>query len=577
VGKPLFRGNITGFREMKRRLEELCRNEFELLVVGGGIHGAAAAREGVRLGLKTALIEKGDFGEATSANSLKIIHGGLRYLQDLDLRRMRESIRSRREMMRTAPHLVSPLGCVIPTRGFGLRSKYALRAALLLNDLISWDRNRGVRPSNRLPAGRILSREESLRIVGGEREYGLTGGALWYDGLALDSERLTLTFVKEAALRGACAANYVKGRRLIVRNGKVYGIEAEDVLSGAVLEIKAPVVLNAAGPWLTSLPGPENLGPLAEVRWVKAINVIVKKNLFEDFAVGLQGPKERAGENGLIKKGKRFYFFVPWLGRTMIGTHYTFFSGSPDTLRVEPRELEEFISDINAARPPTPLAPEDVAFVHVGLLPAPRGKDDLDPESQLYAHAQLIDHGKTGGPAGLVSLRTVKYTTAPVVARRALKLVLKRYFPGRTPAAFPEPRDSQTDTDNQEARPAGRSGNNDLVVRHLKRTYGSQWREVRDYCTEGDGGEWISDDPPLLEGEIVYFIEKEMAQKLSDLVLRRSNLGAVGRPPESVLRKAADIAAPGLGWDENRKRNEVKEVLDRYFPAGSPETLHDEA
>ena len=148
---------------MKRDPARLGREVFDVLVIGGGIHGAAAARAAAARGLLTALIEQDDFGQATSANSLKIVHGGLRYLQHADIAKLRDSVRARREMFRRFPHLVAPLPCVLPTRGLGLRSRPAMAAALLLNDVLSADRNLGVAPASRLPRGRTISQAELKR------------------------------------------------------------------------------------------------------------------------------------------------------------------------------------------------------------------------------------------------------------------------------------------------------------------------------------------------------------------------------------------------------------------------------
>jgi len=183
---------------MKRDLDNIASQNFDVLIIGGGIHGAAIARETALAGLKTVLIEKKDFSHATSSNSLKIIHGGLRYLQDLNIKRMRESVnikrmresvKSRKEMMRVAPHLVKPLGCVMPLYGWGIKGKEVMRTALFLNDMISYDRNHSLDACQHLLPGKILSKEQCLRYVPGLDQQGLRGACLWYDALAINTER----------------------------------------------------------------------------------------------------------------------------------------------------------------------------------------------------------------------------------------------------------------------------------------------------------------------------------------------------------------------------------------------------
>jgi glycerol-3-phosphate dehydrogenase len=216
---------------MIREIDKLAKNAFDVLIIGGGIYGIAVALETARAGLRTGLIEQTDFSHATSANSLKIIHGGLRYLQHLNIRRMRESIRSRNLMMYSAPHLVTGLGCIMPTYGHGLKGKEVMAFALLLNDLIGLDRNHAIDKRNHLPRGKIIPKDQCLKMFPNIKEDGLTGGCLWYDALALNSERLGLTFLLESIKHGALAANYVEANKLKIDDGRVIGVSAKDLLS----------------------------------------------------------------------------------------------------------------------------------------------------------------------------------------------------------------------------------------------------------------------------------------------------------------------------------------------------------
>jgi len=234
---------------MRRDWSGLDRQTVDVLVVGGGIHGAAAARECARRGLSTVLVEQGDFGHATSANSLKIMHGGLRYLQHLNLARMRDSIRARREMLRLAPHYVRPLACVIPNAGFGVRSNLFMRVALWANDLVGWDRNRGLAPADRLPQGRILSRRRFSEIVPGTIAESCSGASLWYDALAVNSERLTLTFVQAAVAAGAWVFNHAALEEVRFTGGRVSEARIRDLMDGREYVLSVRAVVNAAGPW----------------------------------------------------------------------------------------------------------------------------------------------------------------------------------------------------------------------------------------------------------------------------------------------------------------------------------------
>ena len=215
---------------MKRDIDRLSHETFDVTIVGGGIYGAMAAWDASSRGLKVALIEKGDFGNATSANTQKIIHGGLRYLQHFDFKRMRESIRERRNWLRIAPHLVRPMPVMMPTHGAGMKSKFAMSCAMFLNDLISLDRNRGIKSKKRhISRCRVISKKECLSRAKGLDSNRVTGAAIWNDAQVLHSERLTLSVVREASEHGAALFNYVECTGFDVSENRIQGVLCRDV------------------------------------------------------------------------------------------------------------------------------------------------------------------------------------------------------------------------------------------------------------------------------------------------------------------------------------------------------------
>ena len=310
---------------MKRDLNALSGATHDLLIVGGGIHGSIAAWDATLRGLRVALIERADFGGATSANSLRIVHGGLRYLQQADFARMRESIRERRAFLRIAPHLVRPLGFLVATHGLSGRSRGAMRVALGIADLVGFDRNRGLDPHRRVPAGRTISRTDCLEICPALETAAITGGAIWYDAQSIDSERLTLGFLLAAAERGMTAANYVEARELIVKNGRIQGARATDHRSGESFEIRAHTVLNAAGPWVERLvrkaDADQEASPLAV-----GVNLVVRRPPI-DLAVGF--PSRTTASDDPVCGGGRYLFMTPWRSSTLIGTAYRVWRGRP--------------------------------------------------------------------------------------------------------------------------------------------------------------------------------------------------------------------------------------------------------
>ena len=239
---------------IKRNLSSLADREFDVVVIGGGIFGACAAWDAALRGLSVALIERRDFGSGASANSFKMVHGGIRYLQHADVYRIRESSRERNALLRIAPHLVSPLPVMIPTYGHGREGKELLSAGMRLYDFVTLDRNKGLDdPDRRIPRCRMLSRGECLSTLPGLDAKGLTGGALFHDGQVHNTPRLVLAFLQSAASEGAVVANYIEATALLRAGDSVTGVRARDTLTDDTLEVRARVVLNCSGPWAERL------------------------------------------------------------------------------------------------------------------------------------------------------------------------------------------------------------------------------------------------------------------------------------------------------------------------------------
>ena len=225
-----------------------------MVIVGGGVFGGCAAWDAASRGLSIAVIERGDFGQATSANSFKMVHGGIRYLQHGDIVRLRQSSRERNALLRLAPHLVHPLPIVIPTYGRGMKSRAAMAAAMKIYDWAAFDRNRGINdPQRMIPRGRSISRGEVLDMFPGLEPTGLTGAAVFRDAQMYNPPRLVLAFVQSAVAAGATAVNYVEATGFLKNGDRVSGIAARDTLTGESFDIRATETLNAAGPYAEHL------------------------------------------------------------------------------------------------------------------------------------------------------------------------------------------------------------------------------------------------------------------------------------------------------------------------------------
>jgi glycerol-3-phosphate dehydrogenase len=385
---------------MKRDLAGLAGREHDLLVIGGGIYGAAAVWDAAQRGLQAALVERDDFGGGTSWNSLRTIHGGLRHLQRGELALLRESVRERRAFLRVAPELVRPLRFVVPAYGAGLGGKEALAFGVRAYDLLGLDRNRALPGMQRLPRARVLTRAEVLRAVPGIPEAGLRGGVEWSDAQVTSSERLLLAFLHAAAARGAQLANYVEAKGLLRCGSGVAGARCQDRETAQDLVVRSRFVLCAAGPWTDALLA--GIVPQRDrVPLLKAWNLVLRQP-------GL--PHAVAG-----RVGRRFFFLVPWHDRSIVGTAY-----APAGVADERAQLAGFIADARRAFPWAGIEPDRIALVQNGLVPG------TDGGRGLWSRSRVLDHERAHGVPGLVSILGAKYTTARAAAEKALDLVCGR-------------------------------------------------------------------------------------------------------------------------------------------------------
>jgi glycerol-3-phosphate dehydrogenase len=549
---------------MKRDLLRLSNQRHDLLVIGGGVYGACVAWDAALRGLSVALIDKADFGHATSANSLKIIHGGLRYLQDGNLKLVRGMIRERMVFMRIAPHLVHPLPCVTPTDRRLMRSKAVMTAALAANDLIGFDRNRLTDPQKHLPGSRVVSRAECLRLLPGIRSDDLTGGATWYDCQIHNSERLTFSFILSAAEAGAHVANYVEAVGFLRSGDRVTGLKAKDRLTGEELDIQSKLVVNTAGAWADSVLHLLNdHRPQRRFHPSVAMNLITRQ-IIRQHAAGVPSEYEVPDGHGGSDKRSRLLFIVPWRDYSLIGTLHVPYEGHPDDYQVTERDVQSFIDEVNVAYPGAALKREDVYFVHSGFLPAQA--NHAGDQVKLVRQSQLHDHGRDEGIDGLITVVGVKYTAARQVAQQVVDLAFTKL--GKKP---PECRTHVTslyggqierfdDFLAQETSKQSRSVSAE-VVRHLIFSYGSEYSRILEYLEQDTTlGQKLSASSAVIGAEVMHGIREEMAQKLTDVILRRTELGSAGDPGDECLETCAAIMAAELGWDKARVDMELHET-----------------
>jgi len=387
--------------------------EHDLIVVGGGIYGACVALEAARRGLRPLLLERGDFGEATSWNSLRILHGGFRYLPKGQLHRFRQSVQERRWFCRTFPQLVRPLECLMPLYGEGLKRPLVFGPALWLNDRLSGHRNDGVRLDCQLPRGRVLSAREVIRRVPSVPPAGLTGAGVWYDAAMINSQRILLEILRWACSLGATALNYVEAVALERHGRKVTGVRARDGLDGTERIFTSKAVCNCAGPWSATVAARFDK-PLPDLfRPSLAFNLLLDCDPPASAAVAV-APRYSGRITGPV------YFLSPGFGRLLAGTAHLPWNRGGNVERPAPDEgdIDRFLTDLNAAIPALGLRREHVVRVFAGLLPATE-----HGTAKLMVRPSIWDHGRHGGPVGLVSVSGVKFTTARLVAEQTLGML----------------------------------------------------------------------------------------------------------------------------------------------------------
>ncbi|MDJ1113168.1 glycerol-3-phosphate dehydrogenase/oxidase [Microbacterium dauci] len=500
----------------------------DVLVVGGGITGAAIAHEAASRGLSVHLVERGDFGAATSAATGKLIHGGLRYLRNLEVGLVRESLAERRILSTIAPGLVSPIGMVLPDPGL------VEKLGLTVYDLLSFDRNR-VAASHRIPAHRSLSADDL-----DDRGLGhLRRGILFHDAMMLSPERLTLAFVRSAVAAGARVANYVRADELLVRRGQVVGAAVTDLVSGASTHVRARVTVNASGPWARDLLAAQagTKRAAGDAPPVRSEGIyLVTRPLTETMVL-------------TVSSGSHFSF-APWRGRTLIGPTETPYTGEVDEWRLTRASIERFVADINAtSKMPVRLSMDDVLAAYGGLRPLTESGTGSGTDTYRASRSsELVDHTREGA-RGLVTATGGKYTTARAFAQRVVshlgRTLGTRIAPSRTahsPLDASAPVDASTST-------------------LLDRLYGTDAAAVRAIAAEGGRLAASATDDGEVLAQVAFAARHEAVVHLTDILLNRTGIGRRGDPGTHVLTAAADIAAAELDWSSIRRAAELDAAI----------------
>ena len=511
---------------MARDLAPLNDRDFNLLVVGGGVLGACVAWDAALRGLSVALVERDDFGFGASANSLKIVHGGLRHLQHLDLLHARRYARERSWWLRAAPHLVEPREFLVPARSSSiLQSRSALRAALALDAIVGWDRNRALEADRRLPSGSMLTRSELRARVPELDQDEVTGGALFRDGVMYSAERLVWELVLAAEQAGAVVTNGLEAVDATPVDGAV-DVRLRDRIADEERAVRARIVVNAAGSAVpkvaTRLAGEGSPPPSSEAL---ALNLVVAVDREDTVGVAL-GSGDTRGRSG------RRFVFLPWRRRLLIGTvdyptpREPGAGGHRPTLR---SRVEEFLAEVNGVWPGRDIEPDDVVLVHHGRVPVLRrhGRVRYPPDPIVR------DHGPSGAD-WLVSARTSKFTAARLGAKRVVDLALRKLGRRATPCRTGEVRlpgapTGSVDSLLEDARRRYDGVVADDVLEHLVRAYGTRHEAVLAWRNErSDWDRRLVPGEPVVLAQALHALREERALDVDDVLWRRTELGPRG-------------------------------------------------
>lgn len=496
-------------------------DHYDLVIVGGGINGCALARRAAECGLGTALLEKRDFGSGITSRSTRLIHGGLRYLENFQLSLVRESLRDRERLLREFPGQVVVQPFLLPAYAEDSRSPWYLAAGLGLYRLLAG--------ASRLPPHRRLSADEALRLLPGLDAQGLVGAFEYFDCQAVYPERLALEMALQAERAGADVRNHAGVTGFLMSGSRVVGVRIRG-RSGED-ELQARVVVNAAGAWVDEL--------LALLPGARAAPLLTLVNGSHIAVAPFPGCSRHAIYRE-ARSDRRPFFVVPWRGVCLVGTTEVPVAGSPDRMVPDARQIDYLLAEANGLFPEARLDRGSVLYAYCGSRPLLRSsRRELSRASRGHA---VVDHGKRDGIQGLLTMAGGKLTTAPSFAETALRDVARRL--GRQ---VPPPR----------LRPETQGLAK--VSPRLSALYGSRAADVLRYLGRAsDLAEPVAAGCRTARGEILFAIEREKARTLGDILIRRTGMAFDPGYEPSWARRAATVAGPALGWNQSAAESEFE-------------------
>lgn len=549
---------------MKRNIEALSTKNFDLVVIGGGINGSAIAREAALRGLAVALVDKYDFGWATSSNSARIAHCGMRYLQHADIKRMNESIRERNHLVSNAPHYVDSQTFIMPVFGHGIKGRETVGTYLKIYDFMSRSKKAFTDPARKVADSRMIPPSEVPAIMPGVETSGLTGAGEWQEGQMHNTERLLLAYLRSAAEAGATVINYAEVVSITHDDSKVSGLKISDNLNDKEIELSARYIVNATGPWAAkTLLASTGLKGDYGIYASKAFSLITRSFTGETAFTFPIKPMYH-DKKAIVDKGSSMQFAIPWRDSTMVASLHLACEDNPDSVIITEEEIDLYLQMINEGYPAAKLERSDVRNIHWGIIPAEE-KGSAAP----LKHFKIVDHQESDGLFGLLTVAGVKFTTARDIAEKTINKVTHYLDKGK----------KKYNTGNHALWGGDIDRLNDFyescvadyselfgeeTSRRLARTYGTAIKELAILAKKNPDLTRKIADSDVCAAEIIYGIEFEMAHSLADVILRRTEMGSLERPSEQTIEDCATIMSKELDWDEQTREKNISELNSYY-------------
>lgn len=536
---------------MQRNLLDIENQTFDVIVIGAGINGAGIARDAAMRGLKVLLLDKGDLASGTTSWSTRLIHGGLRYLEHGELGLVRESLRERERLLRIAPHLVKPLPMLVPIYEKARRGKLTIRAGMIAYDLLSFDKS--------LARHHMLSREGALSRAPGLNAEGLRGAFIYYDAQVAFAERLVFENALSASQHGATILTYARVDKFIVENKQVRGVEFTDVLDHTAHVARSLVVVNVSGPWVDEVLTGTNRHSERLICGTKGSHLVV-----DEF----QGAPADALYVEAHADGRPF-FIIPWNGAYLIGTTDLPYSGNLDEVTADEAEIDYLLDETNRVIPQAHLNRDDIRYTYSGVRPLPC-RMDSDPTSITRRHF-IRDHAAT--LPGFISIIGGKLTTYRNLSEQTVDLLFKKL--GRKPppcrtAEVMLPGASTEDLVSSGEQFKTESNLPEAMAERLFSIYGMRAKDVLEIAAhDAELLKPFASQTEAIGAEVIFSFRDEMAQTLTDCLMRRTLVGMNATAGLDAVEVAARLAQTYLGWDDDRVAREIadyRKYVRRFHP-----------